>query len=68
MKHIDDTFLADWCLQAAARRRLKSADDTERSEADPCTPVRAEETGLSMLTMPSEAGTGSEEGASDYSL
>lgn len=68
MKHIDDIFLADWCLPAAAWCRLKSVDDMKWSESDPCMAVRAEETGLSMLTMPSEASTGNEEWASDCSL
>lgn len=40
----------------------------KRSEASVCTAVRAEETGLSMSAMPSEAGTGNEEWASDCSL
>lgn len=64
------TLMTHFLLIGAFRQQRGVAlkVQTTRSEADPCMPVRAEETGLSMLTMLSEAGTGSEERASDYSL
>lgn len=75
MNHIDDTLLVDWCLQAAVWC-LKSVDDMKWSRPDPCMAVKKEETVLFHVNaahflfraLPSEAGTGNEDWASDCLL
>lgn len=57
-KHIDDT-VSRW-LAPLGGRRLKKCGRHEAQQS-PARPVGAEETGLSALTMLSEAATGSEE-------